>query len=270
MFSICEGLLITILGVQLVLFFIAWQFAHFSQCLQHYIRQVSRHAIAICCHASGTFDFTKSKMDWWTVRWAAVCTERWNGGNARCAGARSLPASAAKTPWKARCIGRGRPSQTVLGKSIHHSSDWRSGWCWNRETICPLRGKAWGGDDEDAGVCSAPDLCGCGIHVFPTRNRPALVADLEASIPTKEAESKDQEHADKRPDVPVASQQLEHNHEGLTNWTWIIGACLVGALIVPKLQQTKSPASGPAIKLPADKPPDAKQLKVSPDPLIME
>ena len=36
-----------------------------------------------------------------------------------------------------------------------------------------------------------------------------------------------------------------------------------------KLQQIKSPASGPAIKLPADKPPDAKQLKVSPDPFIM-
>ena len=37
-------------------------------------------------------------------------------------------------------------------------------------------------------------------------------------------------------------------------------ACLAGALIVSKLQQTKSPASGPAIKTP-----DAKQLKVSSD-----
>ena len=50
----------------------------------------------------------------------------------------------------------------------------------------------------------------------------------------------------------------------------IIGACLAGVLIVPKLQQTKSPASGPAIKLPADKPPDAKEFKVSPDHFIME
>ena len=48
----------------------------------------------------------------------------------------------------------------------------------------------------------------------------------ESSIPPKEAESKDQEHPDKRPDVP------EHNREGRTNWTtWIIGACLAGALI---------------------------------------
>ena len=47
----------------------------------------------------------------------------------------------------------------------------------------------------------------------------------------------------------------------------------MGALIVSKLQQTKSPAlvvAGLAIKLPTDKPPDAKQLKVSPDPFYME
>ena len=96
----------------------------------------------------------------------------------------------------------------------------------------------------------------------------------EAITPPKEAESKDQEHTDKRPDVPVASQQPEHNRERRTNWTtWVIGACLAGALIVSKLQQTKRPASvvaGPAIKLPVDKPSDAKQLKVSPDPFIME
>ena len=74
----------------------------------------------------------------------------------------------------------------------------------------------------------------------------------EASIPPKEAESKDQEHADKRSDVPVVSQQPDHNREGQTNWTtWIIGACHAGALIVSKLQQTEIPASvmaGPAIK----------------------
>ena len=87
----------------------------------------------------------------------------------------------------------------------------------------------------------------------------------EASIPPKEAESKDQEHADKQPDVP------EHNREGRTKWThWIIGACLAGALIVSKLRQTKCPATGPTIKLPADKFPDAEQLKVSPGPFIME
>ena len=79
----------------------------------------------------------------------------------------------------------------------------------------------------------------------------------------------DKEHADKRPDVP------KHNRKGRTNWThWIIGACLAGALIVSKLQQTNSPASGPAIKPPDAEqlkfPPDAKQLKVSPDPFIME
>ena len=88
-----------------------------------------------------------------------------------------------------------------------------------------------------------------------------------AVSPAGEAKA-DQEHADKRPDVP------EHNREGRTNWTWIIGACLAGALIMSKLQQTKSPASGPAIK-PSDAKqfkvsPDAQQLKVSPHPFIME
>ena len=64
MFSICEGLLIAILVAQLVLlFFIAWQFAHFSQCLRHYIKQARRLAIAVCCHARGTAGFTKNKTD---------------------------------------------------------------------------------------------------------------------------------------------------------------------------------------------------------------
>ena len=64
MFSICEGLLIAKLGAQLVLLlFIAWQFAHFSQCLRHYIRQARRLAIAICCRAKGTCGLTQSKMD---------------------------------------------------------------------------------------------------------------------------------------------------------------------------------------------------------------
>ena len=64
MFSICEGLLIAMFGAQLVLlFFIAWQFAHLSQCLRHYIRQARRLVIAICCRAIGTFGFTRSKMD---------------------------------------------------------------------------------------------------------------------------------------------------------------------------------------------------------------
>ena len=73
----------------------------------------------------------------------------------------------------------------------------------------------------------------------------------KASIPPKEAESKDQEHADKWPDVPVALQQPEYICEGRTNWTtWTLAACLVGALIVSQLQQTKCPASvvaGPAM-----------------------
>ena len=62
----------------------------------------------------------------------------------------------------------------------------------------------------------------------------------EASIPPKEAESKGQEHADKRPDVPVASQEPEHNREGRTNWTtWIIGACLAGGLETPANKKSR-------------------------------
>ena len=87
----------------------------------------------------------------------------------------------------------------------------------------------------------------------------------EASIPPKEADSKDQ----------------EHNREGLTNWTpWIIGACLTGWVLMflrnTQIQQTRSPASvaaGPvdsAPKQPVDKPPGAKQLEASPGPFYME
>ena len=90
-----------------------------------------------------------------------------------------------------------------------------------------------------------------------------------ASIPLKEADSKDQEHTDKRP---------EHNREGLINWThWIIWACLTGgALMFLRNTQTRSPASvaaGPvdsSPKQPVDKPPSAKQLEASPDPFYME
>ena len=62
----------------------------------------------------------------------------------------------------------------------------------------------------------------------------------EASIPPKEADSKDQElrsngrDADKRPE-----------HNGLTNWTpWITGACLTGgaalALFLPRLRDCQA------------------------------
>ena len=37
------------------------------------------------------------------------------------------------------------------------------------EALRPLRSKAWGGDDEDAGVCGAPALCGDRGHVSPDR-----------------------------------------------------------------------------------------------------
>ena len=41
----------------------------------------------------------------------------------------------------------------------------------------------------------------------------------EASVSPKETESKDQKHAEKRPDVP------EHNREGRINWTtWVMRA----------------------------------------------
>ena len=94
----------------------------------------------------------------------------------------------------------------------------------------------------------------------------------EASIPPKGADSKDQEHTDKRP---------EHNCEGLTHWTpWIIGACLTGGALMflrnTQIQQTRSPASvaaGPvdsAPKQPVDKPPGAKQLEANPDPFYMQ
>ena len=46
MYEVTEGLLIAVLGAHLaLLFFIAWQFAHFSQCLRYYIRRLLRLVI---------------------------------------------------------------------------------------------------------------------------------------------------------------------------------------------------------------------------------
>ena len=46
MYEVTEGLLIAVLGMHLaLLFFIAWQFARFSQCLQYYIRRLRRLVI---------------------------------------------------------------------------------------------------------------------------------------------------------------------------------------------------------------------------------
>ena len=42
---------------------------------------------------------------------------------------------------------------------------WYYGRKRSREALCPLRSKTWGGDDEDAVVCSAQALCGGGINV---------------------------------------------------------------------------------------------------------
>ena len=50
MHEVTEELLIAVLGAHLVLlFFIAWQFARFNQCLRYYIRRVRRLAIAMDC-----------------------------------------------------------------------------------------------------------------------------------------------------------------------------------------------------------------------------
>ena len=46
MYEVTEGLLVAVLGAHMVLlFFIAWQFARFSQCLRYYIRRVRRFVI---------------------------------------------------------------------------------------------------------------------------------------------------------------------------------------------------------------------------------
>ena len=46
MYEVTEGLLVAVLGAHLVLlFFIAWQFARFSQRLRYYIRRVRRFVI---------------------------------------------------------------------------------------------------------------------------------------------------------------------------------------------------------------------------------
>ena len=46
MYEVTEGLLVAVLGAHLVLlFFIAWQFARFSQCLRYYIRRLRRLVI---------------------------------------------------------------------------------------------------------------------------------------------------------------------------------------------------------------------------------
>ena len=159
-------------------------------------------------------------LSWWQGSAGMFARKHWNGGDSRCAGPRSLRASAAKTPWKARCIGRGRPSQTIFGKSIHRRSDWRSGRCRNRETRCLLRGEAWGGDDEDAGICSAPALCGYGIYVFPNR-KPASASCWPRGRPVCRACTK-QCYLRALPPlwhVPGTANRCTNNNEALPIWT---------------------------------------------------
>ena len=66
MYEVTEGLLIAVLGAHLVvLFFIAWQFARFSQCLRYYIRSLRKLAIAMDCDK--LIDELMSVADQWQL-----------------------------------------------------------------------------------------------------------------------------------------------------------------------------------------------------------
>ena len=70
----------------------------------------------------------------------------------------------------ARCDRGGRQSRAV----------WIGGPRVNIEDVRPLRIQAGGGDDEDPGVCGAPDLRGDVVMFLQIKNLPGLIADLES------------------------------------------------------------------------------------------
>ena len=156
------------MDAQLVLLFsIAWQFAHFSQCFRHYIRQAHRLVMAICCHARGTFGFTQSKMD---------CDELID---------EQLSAQGAddRAPLACSCASTG----TVAKPDVQGQNVCAQALRKHRERLAALvgggqakqyLGKAFTVDQIDAlddaeivklYVRSAPAFCGGGIHVFPNR-----------------------------------------------------------------------------------------------------
>ena len=106
--------------------------------------------------------------------------------------------------------------------------------------------------------------------------RPPAGDGTSASIPPKEADSKDQEHTDKRP---------EHNRKGLTHWTHgslgldlrAVDSCVFktrksSQQEVPRLwrQAPCTPRPSSLWISPPIPPLGAKQLEASPDPFYME
>ena len=157
MLPVTEGLLVAVLGTHLVLLvFVAWQIAHCLRRVALYIRRARRLV------NDGKMDCDELIDELMSVAGSAAGRWRWSsrGGSTgsrpsgdarRAAGGRT----GAKTPRTARCHRGGRPSRAVRTggpwESIHRRSNRRSGRYRNRS-------KAWGGDDEDAGVCGAPAL----------------------------------------------------------------------------------------------------------------
>ena len=189
MFSICEGLLIAMFGAQLVLlFFIAWQFAHFSQCLRHYIRQARQLAISICCRARGTFGFTKSKIDCDELIGELLSAQSADDGaplacsrgDARCAGPRSLRQALRKHLERlAVLVGIGQAKQ-YLGKAFTVDQIDALDDAEIEKLYARYEARLGAAMTKTLGSAALQLYAGVASMFFPIENQPALVADLEA------------------------------------------------------------------------------------------
>ena len=111
MHEVTEGLLIAVLGAHLaLLFFIAWQYARFSQCLRYYIRRLRWLVIGEmdCDELIDELMSVATARRWrWSSRGCSTGS-RPGGRNSGDAGRAAGPGgrTGAKTPWKA-CGHRG-------------------------------------------------------------------------------------------------------------------------------------------------------------------
>ena len=106
--------------------------------------------------------------------------KRWNGGDARCAGPRSLRASSAKTPWKANALVGGVQAKQYLGKAfIVDQIDALD----DAEIV-----KLYARHEARLGAAMTKTLGSAALllyavvasMLFPIENQSALVAELEA------------------------------------------------------------------------------------------
>ena len=171
MLPVTEGLLVAVLGTHLVLLvFVAWQIA---QCLRRvalHIRRARRLAIAIAgMDCDELIDELMSVGADAGLAEGAPLAAAPVGGTAATPDAPEEEERAQKHWWS---VGKHSPPIKSTLWTIPKS-----------RSFTPATNKAWGGDDEDAGVCGAPALCQDRGHVSPDRKPARAQSPTSREIP---------------------------------------------------------------------------------------